>query len=123
MNLLRKYKIYKFLGKTDDKSKEIFNFVENKLSNLNIIKKVEYLSTYNFYINSNNEIIFEYNIYSKWLLISYENLYDVLKYKFDIDYYDICCFISFYINKIYKLETAHKTTDFRSQNYFCKINI
>lgn len=71
MNLIRKYKIYKFLGIVDEQTKEFFNYIENKYLNLKLIED-EYDNGWFFYVNEKDECILEYNF--KTLNIFYKKV-------------------------------------------------
>lgn len=102
MNLIRKYKCYKLTGKIDDKTKEIFNFVNENLLNLNKFE-VGYYKGWIFYMNSNGKCILEYCLNNFDLFVKYYDFWEVLETKFNLNYYDIQDFIYYRVVKVYKL--------------------
>lgn len=104
MSLLRKYKCYILTNEVDDTTKEIFDFVNDKLKNLALFKYNEF-KYHTFYINSDNKCIFSYDNSFKInsLYIRYEEFWKILVSKYKLKHYDVQEFIEYKIKKIYKL--------------------
>lgn len=98
-SLIRKYKIYKSFGifNKDENSKEIFDFFDEKLSNLKITIYSSHID-WNIYETTNGECILEYHLKTKSLYVKYKNFCD----KFKIS--DIKEFIKYKVEKLYNIE-------------------
>lgn len=104
-NLVRKYKCYKFTGKVDDLIKEIFDFIDIKLSNLSEFKHSNiFYKDMTFYMNDKRKCILYYNLNDMILCISQQNFLKVLKTKYNINYFDILAFIQYKMYITYKLK-------------------
>lgn len=105
MNLIRKYKCYKSFNIVDEKTKEIFDFVDENILNL---EKFEWedakWKNLIFYMNSNGKCILEFYLKHGWLYVSFPDFWHVLEYKYKLNYSEINEYIKYQITKLYKIK-------------------
>lgn len=102
MNIIRNYKIFKYLKK-DFKDFDMFNFIEFKISNL---IKEEYHNFYEIdtYINNENEFIFKYYHKNNIIRIKYSNFWQVLEQEYLLEYLEIQEILTYLIHQKYNLK-------------------
>lgn len=120
-NLIRKYKCYKLTGEVNRETKEIFDFIDNKLKNLNKIDNNKFPDIVNddwiFYMNSSGECILEYNLKAKYLYVRYKDFLEVLVNKYFLESVESLEYnlIEYIVKKFYKINifiTYIATPDF-----------
>lgn len=103
MNLVRKYKIYKSFNIVDVKIKEIFDFVDENLLNLDKFEINKY-KNWLLYMDFNGNCILEYNLTNQHLFVKYQNFCEVLENKYNFIYFNIKEFIKYKVETTYKLK-------------------
>ncbi len=101
MNLTRRYKLYKLGICPDDKDSKLFKFVESKILNLQKFELSRY-PRFVFYMNSDNQCIFEYDIKDKTLSVRYSGFWEVLEDVYMLT--DFMDFIKSMVLEIYKMK-------------------
>lgn len=101
MKLIRKYKIYKNFNIIDNQTKDIFDFIESNILNL---KLSDYkIREWRFYINSNDECIFEYSYHTNKIYFQ-TDFGNILRNKYNLKTEDIENLLKHITKKNFKIK-------------------
>ena len=106
--ILRQYKIYSYRLKVNEKYKKIFDFIEEKFTNLIEYKADEmYIGVVNtYYYFNKSEFIFTYSKDNYHIYLN-NSLKDILINKYNLSSYDIERLILYIIKNKYKIRAWH----------------
>ena len=100
-NLVRRYKIHQLTPVLTEQELEIIDFIKDKISNLTEFKDSKYPDSI-FYMNSEGEWILDQDDKNKRLCVRYEDFWQVLQIKYNLENSDIQYLIQYMIEQAVK---------------------